>query len=106
MKLKRWAKRTGIGIVVAVGGLGGAYWYAISPHHSFAPPESAEGLLNRADTLSWMNRWAEARPLYAKAAGLFTAAHQPAKALYATVSEIPADESASAPANILRLTRL
>lgn len=53
-----------------------------------------------------MNRWAEARPLYAKATGLFTAAHQPAKALYATVSEIPADESASAPANILRLTRL
>ena len=105
MKLKHWAKRTGIGIAVAVGGLGGAYWYAITPHHSFAPSASAEGLLYRADTLSWTNRWAEARPVYARAAELFTTAHQPAKALYASVSEIPSDESTSAATNILRLTQ-
>ena len=90
---------------MAVGGLGGAYWYAISPHHSFASPESAAGLLDKADTLSWANRWAEARPIYAKAADLFVTLHQPAKALYATVSEIPADESTSAATNILRLTQ-
>ena len=32
---------------------GCAYYYAITPHHSSAPPESAEGLLDRADTLAW-----------------------------------------------------
>lgn len=75
-------------------------------NHSFAAPESADELLDRADTLSWTNRWAEARPVYAKAAALFTTAHQPAKALYASVSEIPADESTSAATNILHLTQV
>src|ERR1700730_7177176 len=46
---------------------GGVYYYAITPHHSSAPPESAEGLLDRADTLAWGNRWAEAQLLYARA---------------------------------------
>ena len=44
-------------------GLGGAYFYGITPPHSFAPPESAQGLLDRADVLSWGNRWAEAKKL-------------------------------------------
>jgi len=43
MKLKRWAKRTGIRIVVAVGGLGGAYWYAISPQPLFCAPGVRRG---------------------------------------------------------------
>lgn len=104
MQFKRWAKNTGIVIVAASACLGTAYWYAITPHHTNASPDSAEGLLDKANTLSWMNRWSEAKPFYVRAAALFTAQHQPAKALYATVSEIPADESLSGTASILRLS--
>ena len=98
------AKRTlaTFGTVVAALALG--YIAAVSPHHSSAAPQSAEGLLDRADSLSWTNRWAEARPLYASAAAFFRKQNQPSKALYAEVSEIPADESSSISANILRLT--
>ncbi len=72
------------GTIVVV--LGCAYFYAIAPHHSFAPPESAAGLLERADELAWGNEWAEAQPLYAKAERLFESQHQPSKALYAQVT--------------------
>ena len=89
-------------IVVAT--LLAAYGIAIVPHHSWAPPESAQGLLDRADTLSWTNRWAQAKPVYIQAAALFHRENQPAKALYAEVSELPADESTSVPAKILHLT--
>jgi CHAT domain-containing protein len=82
-----------------------AYGIAIMPHHSFAPPQSAQGLLDKADSLSWENRWAEARPYYREAAKLFHKEGQPAKALYAEVSEIPADESTSSLANILHLNQ-
>jgi hypothetical protein len=54
-----------------VAGIAVAYWTAIQPHHSFAPPQSAQGLLDKADLLSWENRWADARPYYAEAAKLF-----------------------------------
>src|ERR1700758_2249381 len=53
-----------LGITLLVAGC--AYYYAITPHHSSAPPESAEGLLDRADTLAWGNRWADALPLSEK----------------------------------------
>jgi hypothetical protein len=43
-----------------------------TPHHSSSPPESAEDLLERADTLAWGNRWAAALPLYQKAQQLYT----------------------------------
>lgn len=91
-----------IGLTLLV--LGGGYEVAVSSQLSSAQPESAEGLLDRADKLSWNNRWAEARPFYQYAAQLFSAHGQSAQALYATVSEIPADESVSAAANILRLS--
>jgi CHAT domain-containing protein len=104
MPLRTWATNTGFGILISATILGSAYWYAITPHPSSAPPESAAGLLNSADALSWTNRWAEAQPLYAKAATLYAFQAQPAKALYAKVSEIPADESTSARSNILFLT--
>lgn len=54
----------GTGTILIV--LGCAYFYAIGPHHSSAPPESPAGLLERADELAWGNKWAEAQPLYAK----------------------------------------
>jgi len=82
----------------------GGYYYAITPHHTSAPPESAEGLLDRADTLSWVNRWAEAEPLYRRAEALFTAQRNPSKALYAKVSQIPPNESVDIPATIWSLT--
>jgi CHAT domain-containing protein/tetratricopeptide (TPR) repeat protein len=97
-------KRIFVVLGTTILGLAVAYGVAISPHHSFAKPESAQGLLDRADSLSWENRWAEARPLYAGAAKLFRQDGEPAKALYAEVSEIPADESMSGAKNILRLT--
>src|SRR6202171_1137660 len=86
----------GITLLVA----GGAYYYAITPHHNSAPPESAEGLLDRAETLAWGHRWADALPLYQKAQQLFLSQHRPSKALYAQVSQIPPNESVSIPASI------
>ena len=83
---------------------GGVFYYAITPHHTSAPPESAEGVLDTADTLAWGNRWTEAQPLYVRAQRLFEAQHQRTKALYAEVSQIPPNESVSIPGTILRLT--
>jgi CHAT domain-containing protein len=99
-RAKRVLVTTGLAVII----LGSCYRYAIIPHPSWSPPESADGLLDRADALAWTNRWAEARPLYAKATELFLQRHEPARALYAEVSEIPADESTSIPENILRLS--
>lgn len=82
----------------------GAYFYAVTPHHSFASPESAEGLLDRADSLAWGNRWTDAQPLYKNAQHLFAAQKQPSKALYAQVSQIPPDESGSIRGKIVQLT--
>lgn len=104
MQSWKWAKRLlfAFGVTVILAGAG--YWYAITPHPSSAPPESAEGLLDRADVLSWGNQWAEARPLYMKAEHLFMYQGKRSKALYARVSQIPPDETTSAPKKILRLT--
>ncbi len=98
-------KRIFVVLGATVAGLAVAYGIAIQPHHSFASPQSAQGLLDKADALSWENRWAEASPYYADAAKLFRRQGKKEKALYAEVSEIPADESTSAPANILHLTQ-
>ena len=98
------AKKTFVAIGLMMMVLVFCYGFAIYPHHAAATPRSAEELLDKADTLSWTNRWAQAEPYYEKSATLFREQHQPSKALYAEVSEIPADESTSIPANILRLT--
>ena len=92
-----------LGITFLVAGC--VYYYAITPHHSSAPPESAEGLLDRADTLAWGNRWADALPLYQKAQQLYAAQHQPSQALYAQVSQIPPNESVSIPTTLWALTQ-
>lgn len=98
------AKKLTGALGIAFGLTAGVYFYAVSPHHSSAAPESAEGLLDRADTLAWGNRWADAQPLYAKAQHLFEGQHQSSKALYAAVSQLPPDESRSLSGNIWRLT--
>ena len=92
-----------LGITLLVAGC--AYYYAIIPHHSSAPAESADGLLDSADTLAWGNRWADALPLYQKAQQLYTKQHQPSKALYAQVSQSPPNESVSIPATLWALTQ-
>ncbi|WP_211256431.1 hypothetical protein, partial [Edaphobacter aggregans] len=62
-------------------------------------------MLDRADTLAWGNRWADAQPLYARAQHLFDAQKERSKALYAEVSQVPPDESGSVPAKIFQLTQ-
>jgi CHAT domain-containing protein len=69
------------------------------------PPESAQDLLDHADTLAWGNRWADAQPLYKRAEQLLLSQHQLSKALYADVSQIPSDESVDIQATILGLNR-
>ena len=45
------------------------------------PAESADGLLDRADTLAWDNFWVPAAPLYAEAQRRFVADDRPDKTL-------------------------
>ncbi len=92
-----------LGLLVVALGL--AYAVAVAPHPSFAPPQSAQGLLDQADVLAWNNRWPEAKPLYIRSAAMFRAEHQLSKALYAEVSEVPAEQLGSIPATIAALTR-
>ncbi len=66
---------------------------------------SPDGLVKRADDLAWKNQWIAARPLYERARIGFLQQHQPAKALYAEVSEIPVDvEHSNVPSELARLT--
>jgi len=68
-------------------------------------PPSPEALLERADEMSWLNSWIGAEPLYRQAELQFEQKHQLSKALYARVSEMPADSesSTSVPAQIALL---
>ncbi len=103
MSKRSRAKKAAAALGITFGLAAGAYFYAVSPHHSSAPPESAQGLLDRADALAWNSRWAEAQPIYAKAQQLFEIQRQPSKALYAAISQLPPDESVSLRRNILRV---
>ncbi len=71
-----------------------------------AHAKTAEGILAKADELSWNNRWMSAAPLYAEAEQLFIRQNQPEKALYAHVSQfVPLAESEPIPALLLELKR-
>ena len=100
-----WARNLLIAVIAVLLLAAGAYFCFVTPHHSSAPPESAAGMLDRADTLSWGNRWAEARPLYKKAEAAFQQEQRFDKALYAQVSQIPADETGSVEAKIVQLSK-
>ena len=69
-------------------------------------PGSSEALLEQADEKSWVNNWIAAEPLYQQAELRFIRNHEPSKALYAHVSEIPAqsESSLSVPAQLTELT--
>jgi len=64
-----------------------------------------EALLKRADEMSWLNSWIAAEPLYRTAEVEFEQRHEPSKALYARVSEMPAhsESSTSIPSQIALL---
>lgn len=71
-------------------------------------PESAEGLLNRADQMAWVNNWVGASLLFAKAEEIFRKRGDEKHALYAEVSEIPAqmESEGSLALLIARVNRL
>jgi CHAT domain-containing protein len=52
-------------------------------------PDSAEGLLAKADALAWKNDWGGAFPLYGRAERLFEKKGDRGHALYSKVSQIP-----------------
>jgi CHAT domain-containing protein len=54
-----------------------------------------EALLKQADDLSWLNSWIAADPLYRRAELAFLQEHELSKALYARVSQIPAQSESS-----------
>jgi len=54
-----------------------------------------EALLKQADDLSWLNSWIAAEPLYRRAELAFLQEHDLSKALYARVSQIPAQSESS-----------
>ena len=54
-----------------------------------------EALLKRADEMSWLNSWIQAEPLYRQAEAEFIQRHQLSKALYARVSQMPAESESS-----------
>jgi hypothetical protein len=56
-----------------------------------------EGLLTRADDLSWLNSWIQAEPLYRQAEQKFIQRHQLSKALDVAVSQMPAHVCKSHP---------
>lgn len=103
-RLFRIGKRIALVLLAQIVVLGGAYYYAVTPHRPHVSAGSAEDLLFRADTLAWNDRWEEAAPLYQRAEALFRAQGNQAKALYAAVSQIPPNQSVDIPATILSLT--
>ncbi len=56
---------------------------------------TAEALLERADEMSWLNSWIAAAPLYRQAELQFLEKRDLSKALYARVSQIPAQSESS-----------
>jgi CHAT domain-containing protein len=71
--------------------------------HSSDP---ATRLLEEADEKAWLNAWLEAAPLYRQAEKIYENRHDDSRALYARVSQIPADsEHSSLPDQIMQLTR-
>src|SRR6185437_11134637 len=57
--------------------------------------QSPDALLKQADDLSWLNSWIQAEHLYHRAELGFVQRHELSKALYAHVSQIPAQSESS-----------
>ena len=96
------AVRVTVGLLVAaaLGGVG----YRIARRKN---QDSADALLKRADKMSWLNSWIAAAPLYHQAELQFIQEHNHSKALYAQVSQMPAqsESSTTIPSQIAVLRR-
>jgi CHAT domain-containing protein len=57
--------------------------------------QAPEALLKRADDLSWLNAWIQAEPIYRQAEIVFRKRGDLTRALYAQVSQIPAQSESS-----------
>ncbi len=68
--------------------LGCVYFYPITPHLSSAPSESAVGLLERADELSWGKQVGGSAAALCESGHLFEVQNQPSEALYAQVGAL------------------
>jgi CHAT domain-containing protein/tetratricopeptide (TPR) repeat protein len=101
--LKRWARITFVICCLAIIAAGSSFYFVLL-HHRTVLSDSSEGLLEHADTLAWGNRWADARPFYKEAEISFKNEGRLDCALYANVSQIPADETGSVEAKILQLS--
>jgi tetratricopeptide (TPR) repeat protein len=67
---------------------------------------TADAVLRRADDLAWNDRWVEAEPLFKNSELLYSRQDRRSKALYAHVSQIPANaESSSLGRTISELTQ-
>jgi len=84
--------------------LAGAIGYHVLHQRERGTPEA---LLERADEMSWLNGWIAAAPLYHQAELECLQEHDLSKALYARVSQVPAqsESSISFPAQIASLTK-
>ena len=84
------AVRVTAGLLVAAA-LGGVGYHIVRRRN----PDSPEALLERADKMSWLNSWIAAAPLYHQAELRFIQEHNLSKALYARVSQMPAQSESS-----------
>lgn len=78
----------GLLVAAALGGVG----YRIVHRRD---PDSPELLLKRADEMSWLNSWIAAAPIYRQAELQFLHEHNLSEALYARVSQMPAQSESS-----------
>ena len=58
-------------------------------------PDDPDWLLQRADEQAWLNQWIDAAPVYHRAELLFQQRNEPARALYAQVSQMMATSETS-----------
>jgi hypothetical protein len=58
-------------------------------------PDDPNWLLQRADEQAWLNQWIDAAPVYYRAELLYRQRNEPAKALYAHVSQMMATSEMS-----------
>lgn len=82
--------RIAAGLLLAV--LLSVVWYGVFRR---LHPQGPEALLKRADDLSWLNSWIQAEPLYHQAELEFLRKHDLSEALYAHVSQIPAQSEST-----------
>ncbi len=96
------AVRVTVGLLVAAA-LGGVGYRIVRRRN----PDLPEALLERADKMSWLNSWIAAAPLYHQAELQFIQEHNLSKALYARVSQVPAqsESSTTIPSQIAVLRR-